>query len=99
VRVSLGLSRVIGGNIRERGFVQRLRDAGHELIRPAAGSVVIELLVDCRARLTGKIGIFGSRGYALLAMAGDADLLRLGETAFRSGFGENLQYGGRPYHL
>ena len=55
-----GLRRVIGGDIGERGLIQGLGDVGHLLMRAAAGSVVVELLVDRRARLTGQIGIFGA---------------------------------------
>src|SRR5262249_58819144 len=65
----------------------------------AAGSVVIQLLVNCRTRLAGKIGIFGSSRHALLAVASDADLLCLGRAPFRFGVGENLQEVRRPDHL
>src|SRR5215470_15463652 len=46
--IALGLSRVIGGDIGKRGLVQRLGDIRHQLIGPAAASIVIELLVDRR---------------------------------------------------
>ena len=65
VWVARRLRRVIGSNIGKRIFVERLGDIGHQLMRPAAGAIIIELLVDGRARLAGKMRILRGHRNAL----------------------------------
>src|SRR5262249_14044926 len=88
---ALWLSCVICSNVGKRGLIESLRDLSHQRVYSASCSVIIQLLVNCRTRLTGKIRIFRSSRHALLAMARDADLLCLGRAPFRFGVGQNLQ--------
>src|SRR6476660_9724826 len=89
--IPLRLRRVIGGDISERGLVQRLGYVRHQLVRSAARSIVVQLLVNRRSRLAGEMRVFRRRRHALLAVAGDTDLLRFGKSTLGPGVGEDLQ--------
>src|SRR6516225_6759325 len=58
IRIAHRLARVIGGDISDDSFVERLCDIGHELIGAAASVVVIQLLVNCSSRLPGEVRKF-----------------------------------------
>src|SRR5262249_62150424 len=71
----------------------------HELICAASGVVIVQLLVNCGARLACKVWIVRRYGYTLLTMARGANLLHLVASAVHLRVGEYLKHGRRPYHL
>jgi hypothetical protein len=76
--IALRLRRVICRDVGQRRFIQRLCEVRHLLMRAAARTIVIQLLVNGRARLTGKMRKFGRHRHALRTVTSDTNLFGLG---------------------
>src|SRR3954454_11659199 len=99
IGITLRLRRIIGSHVGDRGIVETFSNIRHQFVTSAAGLVVVKLLVNGSSGLPGEMRKVGRHRYALLAVAGGADLQNLGAATFGLGIGQDLQDIGSPHHL